>query len=462
MKTQTLRPTLRPTLKQHLCYQALLDTVIKYVVFGGGGGGGKSWLGCEWLITQCYKYPGSKWFIGREELKRLMQSTYVTFTKVCKQLEIPMDDWSLNGQYNYIQFKNGSRIDLVDLKYLPTDPMYERFGSLEYTGGWIEEAGEVEFLAFDVMKSRIGRHMNREHGLIPKLLITCNPKKNWLYTLVYKPWRDGYLDREYCFIQALYKDNPHTAEEYGKQLADISDNATKQRLMFGNWDYDDDPSVLIRYDSIIDMWTNHVEENGERYLVADIARYGRDKTVITYWEGLKFLKFWEFTKQSLTETAQKLKDIAFNERVAYSHIIIDEDGVGGGVVDMMPGVKGFMANSSPTMNRTTNMTENYANLKAQCAYKLADIVNAHGMAVAVDGMSQKVKDTIVEELGQIKSKDLDKDRKKQIVPKDEVKEAIGRSPDYGDNFIMRVWFELPGVVPTGIPAKVFYPSHIRR
>jgi phage terminase large subunit len=35
---------------------------------------------------------------------------------------------------------------------------------------------------------------------------------------------------------------PHTAEEYGKQLATITDKATRERLMFGNWEYDDDPS----------------------------------------------------------------------------------------------------------------------------------------------------------------------------------------------------------------------------
>jgi len=37
---------------------------------------------------------------------------------------------------------------------------------------------------------------------------------------------------------------------------------------------------------------------------------------------------------------------------------------------------------------------------------------------------------------------MDKDGKLKIVGKDEVKEAIGRSPDTGDTFIMRMWFEL--------------------
>ena len=123
----------------------------------------------------CYQYPKTKWFIGRKELKRLMASSVETFKKVCTYHSIPDSDWKLNGQYNYIEFKNGSKIDLLDVDYQPSDPLYERFGSTEYTGGWLEEAGEINFGAFDVLKTRIGRHLYKEYGLHPKMLFTCNP-----------------------------------------------------------------------------------------------------------------------------------------------------------------------------------------------------------------------------------------------------------------------------------------------
>lgn len=126
--------TLRPTYKQHLAYQALEDPNIDTVFLGGGAGGGKSWTICESRLIKCYRYPGYKSYIGREELKRLMQSTYLTWVKVCAFHNIPRDDWKLNGQYNYIEFKNGSRIDLLDLKFLPTDPLYRFKRSL---GCWL-------------------------------------------------------------------------------------------------------------------------------------------------------------------------------------------------------------------------------------------------------------------------------------------------------------------------------------
>ena len=431
---------IKPTRKQHLAYEYLGDNKTRYIVFGGAAGGGKSWLGCEWILTMCYRYPGTKWFIAREELKRLMQSTYTTFIKVCKFHNIPAEDWSLNGQYNYIQFKNGSRIDLLDVKFLPTDPMYERFGSLEYTSGWIEEAGETEFLAFDVLKTRVGRQMNKEYSLLPKILITCNPKKNWLYSMIYLPFKEGKLPTEYQFVQSLYGDNKFTAKEYGEQLNQITDKAQKERLMYGSWEYDDDPTCLIGYDAIIDLFTNTPEPSIDRYIIADIARYGQDTTAIGIWEGLWCKQVLSFNKQGLETTVQKLDELSRIHQVPRSHIIVDEDGVGGGVVDFMPGIKGFVANSTPIENEQTGKADNFQNLKTQCYYKLADLVNLHRIRIDIDDSMNKKK--LIEELEQVKSRDLDKDGKLKIIQKDEVKERLGRSPDFADMLMMRMFFEL--------------------
>lgn len=430
--------TLRPTLKQHLVNEALKDPSIDVVFFGGGAGGGKSWEICESRLISAIRFPGYRSFIGREELKRLMQSTYVTWSKVCSFHHIPQDMWKLNGQYNYIQFTNGSRIDLLDLKFEPSDPLYERFGSLEYTDGAIEEAGEVHFLAYDVLKSRIGRHMNKELGLHPTMLVSGNPKKNWTYIEFYKPWKNGGLAKNIKFIQALYQDNPFTAEEYGKQLGQVKDNVTKQRLMYGNWEYDLEDNALIDFNAINDLWTNSVPQSNESYLIVDVAREGKDKTVFHYWIGKKLYKREEFSKQGIDETSQKIIIACRDKGIPYSHVLVDEDGVGGGVVDSVRGIKGFHANSSPFEDKQGKT--NYQNLKTQCAYKLAEEINAHNLAVEFQDII--IREKITEELEQIKSKDKDKDGKLKIVPKDEVKEILQRSPDDSDCLLMRMWFEV--------------------
>lgn len=446
--------TLRPEYKQHLVYEALKDPRINSVFFGGGAGGGKSWLICESRLVNAVRFPGYKSFIGRKELKRLMQSTFITWQKVCSYHKVPQSLWKLNGQYNYIEFTNGSRIDLLDVDYNPGDPLYERFGSLEYTDGVLEEAGEIHFLAYDVLKSRIGRHMNKELGLHATMLITGNPKKNWTYNEFYRPWREGKLPEDMAFVQALYMDNRYTAEDYGKQLSQIKDRATKERLMFGNWDYDDDPNTLMPFDAISDLFTNPIQESMEMFLVCDVARFGNDKTTITVWAGLKAIEAYEYSKLSTDQVAQKIRELSVRHQISYSHILIDEDGIGGGVLDQLKGTKGFVANTAPFENAFTHIKENYANLKSQCAYTLADYVNQRKIGFHTE--NSEIRERLTEELSQIKAKDPDKEGKLKIVPKEQVKELLGRSPDWSDNLLMRMYFELAPKVTSNV-ARVSYP-----
>ncbi len=377
---------------------------------------------------------------------------------------------------NYIEFANGSRVDLLDLKFLPSDPLYERFGSLEYTGGWIEEGGEIVFKAFDVLKSRVNRHRNDEYGLIGKILVTCNPKKNWLYQYVYKPWKEGKLRSPYAFIQSLFNDNPHTARTYGEDLGAIVDIATKERLMFGNWEYSDDPAILMTYDAICDLFTNALEnEDGERAMTVDVARMGQDKTVIRLWRGLRNYRTVVATKQDTEQTKLKIRELATTERVPYSRIVIDEDGVGGGVVDGLRGVRGFVANSSPVETATPSERKrdgyekpNYRNLKSQCTFLLADAVNGHRVAVSLDVQGQEpeeMRGELIQELEVIKRANPDSDdRKLAVEPKEKVKELIGRSPDHADTLVMRMYLELKPGSSAGSPPPVtglvqpFYPE----
>lgn len=444
--------TLQPTPKQHLVYEAL--KVKEEVFFGGGAGGGKSWLIAESRLINAIRFPGYRSFIGREELKRLMQSTFITWGKVCQHHKIPQGMWKLNGQYNYIEFTNGSRIDLLDLKFIPSDPLYERFGSTEYTDGAIEEAGEVHPLAKEVLKSRIGRHKNKEFGLNATLLITGNPKKNWTYKDYYKRWKDGNLEDNKAFIQSLYKDNPYTAEEYGKQLGQIKDKIMRMRLKDGIWEYDADPCVLIKYDHISDLFTNTVDYQEEKFITIDVARFGNDKTVVMLWQGLFVYKIIVYEKQDLETTKEKIRQLAADEKIPYSRIIADESGVGGGLVDGLSGIKGFLGGSKPIIRDGKEDIENYQNLRTQCFYVLAEYITGHKIGIECE--DEKMKQDIVEELEQIKSVDSETEGKLKIIGKDEVKENIGRSPDYSDCLSMRMWFEIKGLeaIPNQIERKV--------
>lgn len=444
---------IHPNPKQYEAWKALQDPKIKEIHYGGAAGGGKSWLGCESRLVRALAYPGYKSLIGRNELTRLLASTFVTFQKVCQHHGLKQgEDWVYNGQYHYISFPNGSRIDLLDLAYKPSDPMYERLGSMEFTdGGFIDEAGEVPFMAIDILQSRAGRHKNKEFGLEPDSLYTYNPNKGWVYR-VYKQFQGGTLPEDIVFIQALYQDNPYTADVYGRQLARIKDPAMRARLMLGSFDYDSDPASLINDEAANDIFTNTVPD-GEKALTGDIARHGVDKTVFYLWKGMTIYGVRIYAKQDIAVTAQKASEICAAEHIPYSRAVYDEDGVGGGVVDLNKGCRGFIGNSSALLNPTTKEPENYANLKSQCSYKLAEVINSHGLAVKIEpgqfisevpGITFEVwRDMFLEELAHIKSKDIDKDRKLRVQAKEDVKDAIQRSPDFSDTAMMRMMLEYP-------------------
>lgn len=417
------------TKKQREAYIYLTDNATKEVFYGGAAGGGKSYLGCFWLITACLAYPNSRWFIGREELKRITQSTLVTFAKVAASLGVP---YSLNSKYNFVTVGN-SQIDLLDIRYLPSDPLYERFGSTEYTGGWIEEGGETNFGAYEVLKTRTGRHMNAEYGIISKLFVTCNPKKNWLYEKIYMPFKTNSLPGHIKFIQAFVQDNPHLTQDYIDNLMNTEDKAKKERLLFGNWEYDDSPDALCDYDAIVDIFTNLPDKDGKYYLTADVARMGSDKAVICVWRGWTVIEMHVFDVSKTTELQNAINTMRSKYGIPTSQCLADEDGVGGGVVDNCK-IRGFVNNSKPFND------DNYYNLQSQCCYGLAEVINQHRLAFDCD-IAPAYREMIIKELEQLKSYQADKDGKLRILPKEIIKQHIGRSPDFRDVLMMRKYFD---------------------
>jgi len=271
---------------------------------------------------------------------------------------------------------------------------------------------------------------------VPKLLMTCNPAKNWTYRDYYKPFKDGKLPPHRKFVQSLVTDNPDIDPSYYQNLLKLDKNS-KERLLYGNWEYDDDPASLINFDSIVSLFTNTFVPEGEKYITCDVARFGSDNTVIGEWSGWR-CKLYRYKGLKTTEVSEKILMHAKRTSTPKHNIIADEDGVGGGVVDQT-GCKGFVNNSSP-VQIPGKPPENYNNLKSQCYYKLAERINSNGVYVEVD--KAEISDLLTEELEQVKQYKMDADGKKMVVPKDKVKELIGRSPDYSDTLMMREWFEL--------------------
>ena len=424
------------SIKQTIALDLLEDKTTNEILYGGSAGGGKSILGCYWQLKQRLKYPGTRGLIGRAVLKTLKETTLISFFQVAKMQGLDAGKhYKYNAQTSQIEFFNGSVILFKDLYSYPSDPNFDELGSLEITDVFIDEANQVEDKARNILKSRI-RYQLDENDLVPKVLYTCNPAKNWTYTDFYKPQVDGTIPHNKRFIASLVDDNPFISRHYKDNLLTL-DKTSKERLLFGNWEYDFDLAKLIDYDKILDCFSSTYISTGASYISCDVARFGNDNTVIGVWSGYR-VKLHQYNGKSVVEVADIIKRFQQEHQVPTSNIVVDSDGVGGGVADILRGCRNFVNNSSPLENPVTRQKENFDNLKSQCYFKLAELINDNKIYIQAESNQ---KQRIIEELEQVKQKAVDNDQKKGIIPKDKVKALIGRSPDFSDTLAMRMIFE---------------------
>ena len=416
---------------QEQAIEYLFDKTTTEVLFGGAAGGGKSWVSCSWLVLMCVKYPKTRYLMGRSKLDALKKTTLNTFFEVCETWGLEANKhYTFNGASNIITFYNKSEIMLKDLFLYPSDRNFDSLGSLEITGAFIDEANQITEKAKNIVASRM-RYKLDDYNLIPKMLMTCNPAKNWVYTQYYRPAKEGKQELHRKFIQSLVDDNEYISKYYKKQLETL-DELSKQRLLFGNWEYDATKDSLIEYDAILNMFSQKGIK-GEKYISCDVARFGSDKTVIMLWEGLYLRNVRTLLKSAVNDVVEAVRSLQQEHQVNLRNIIVDEDGVGGGVKDYLR-CQGFVNNARALKG------ENYQNLKTQCYYKLAEFINKGQIGINCSDVS--IKNQIIEECEQVRTKDADKDNKLQIIPKDTIKAILGRSPDYSDAMAMRMYYEI--------------------
>jgi phage terminase large subunit len=449
MSVEQLPINFHASAKQSMALEYLMDSTTNFVGYGGAAYGGKSYLLCYWVLIMALGYPDTAWGIGRRELSNLRRTTLVTLFKVFSEQNLKAGKhYNYNAQYNTITFFNNSVIFLLDTAYQPSDPLYTRFGGLELTGCAVDEANETDEGAINILFTRTGRRHNGKYNIGRKFLETFNPDKGHVYRRYYKPWKDGSMKETYRFIQAFPHDNPSPdAQDYVHGILNNSDKVTIERLIHGNFEYDDDPAKLMEYDKIVDIFTNKHVERGRRCITADIARLGGDRIVIIEWDGFRG-KVRAAQRQSLDVTGQMIEESRYRMKIGVSDVLVDEDGMGGGIVDFLK-YKGFQNNGTPLPSPNNPVyKQNYDNLKSQCSYGMADLVNKNLVYLECE---EWMKPLIIEEMEQVKQKAVDNDLKKGVVPKEKVKEVLGRSPDFWDTVMMRYWFELkPKFVMTAV------------
>ena len=279
-------------------------------------------------------------------------------------------------------------------------------------------------------------------------------------------------DSDYEAFHFTTAHNPHIpADEIDKAKEELDFDTYMQEYMA---EYVDNEGALFNYNSLVDVFTNTVDKEWDKYMTVDIADDGSDKTKFSFWEGLEEYKRESFSRLNTESIIAKIREYASLERIPYSKIAVDAIGVGAGVASssMLTGIIGYKSSYSAIKTDSnivnlnsvgyfngTQLVSDYRNLRSQCIFKLATLVNNHKIASKVEGRD---KESIIEELSSYQ--DASKgDGKRQASAKDDVREIIGHSPDDSDTWIMRMYFVIKGEMSKGHSkgSKTYYP-HMRK
>ena len=418
--------------KQKECAAAWLDNEVREIGYFGSKGAAKSYTGVSLIFGTAFTYPDTHYFIAREYLNDLRKYTHPSIYEVFEHWDIDEKYHSFNGQDNVWTLYNGSKIYYVEVRYQPRDPDFQRFGSQQYTRGWIEEAGQINFAAKRNLSAATGRWKNDEYGLVKKIILTGNPSQNFIYDM-YKDWQKGTLKPRVKFIEASPEDNIMITKGYYDELRQDLSQAEQERLIDNNWEYSNDPKLLCSFDAIKDIFTNDfVKGTGIKSISADLAMQGRDRFIAGLWDGLVCnLKLGIDQALSDGPSIEKdLKELMVFGEVPRSRLVGDSDGLGNYLQGYLKGMKPFHANSSPEKPE-------FAKLKDECGYKLAELINKRKIKIICTPLQEE---RIIRELNVLKAESLDNKNKKKIINKDKMKDLLGHSPDYLDMLLMEMVF----------------------
>lgn len=260
-------------------------------------------------------------------------------------------------------------------------------------------------------------------------------------------------DKDYEAFHFTTRDNPFINPlEIDKAKQELDQDTYRQEY---EAEYIDNAGALFHYDSLVDVFSNTVDKTTDKYLICDIADDGSDKTKFSFWEGLEEYKRESYAHLNTEGIIEKIREYASQERIPFSHIAVDAIGVGAGVASssLLDGIIGYKSSYAPIKtdlsivylpnvghNANHPLISEYKNLRSQCGFTLANLVNNHQIASRVTGRDKEV---IIEELSVYQ--DASKgDGKRMMTQKEDVKEIIGHSPDDSDCWLMRCYFVIRG------------------
>lgn len=204
-----------------------------YRLFGGSMGSGKSYVLCAIALVEAIRVPENLIVVCRSTLPELKSTTMMTWTdEICVDpvLDLLVKRQPITNKQDMItEFKNGSKI-----MWASTDQdNISKIKSMNVGCVLIDEATDgVGIDVFLMFKTRLRR---KKPGIKYQICLASNPEPGWVKTLfVDRKFEENDNPKDYAFIQALPKDNPHLPADYKDKFKGFPEDWIK-RYWEGDW-----------------------------------------------------------------------------------------------------------------------------------------------------------------------------------------------------------------------------------
>lgn len=411
------------------------DSKYKMYCYYGGRGAGKSVGITDATIVLALK-TRENIYCGREIEKSNDDSILLSFkNRLNYWVEKGEIDKSLFKIYNdKIVFANGSVIKFVGFSEITIDNLKSSGASIV----WVEEASSLTKSVIDLLIPSV--RLINQNGDMPILIFSFNRKLiNDPIFVEGNSRSDCYMKKINYYDNIFFNDNLALVSELKGDEERVKNGGMTQSEFNHRWlgePYIDD-AVLISTD-LLNKNANFKFTQHDLYIPRfglDIARDGKDSSVLTIMQGNKILEQVSFKIENSFNLAREVisyyeifdkKETQLNQRRI--KIFLDLTGVGYAVYDALKQLNygnvviGVDFGGSPIDKR-------YYNKRAEMYCGIKDAL--------IDGLEfqeQNSKYDLIQELSYLPI-DL-KESKIKLVSKQEIKKKLGKSPDFADSLAL--------------------------
>ena len=405
--------------------QEALNNPAKFLLYGGAKGGGKSWFMCVWIFLMAMRYRGNKLFFCRRRSVDFTNTTLETWRK-----SIPAQLYRINEQKKKIYIDITKSV--IDFGGLDDPLVVQSLNSAEYAHIGVDQAEEVDQDSFSMLRGTL-RHRVEDGSCPPyQIRLTANPAQCWL--------KDYFIlnpEVDTAYVAALPTDNPSLPKDYVENLRQAFKHRPHllEAYLHGSWDDLSGNDTCIRGSWIEEAKRRRVDGRPMKRVVVNDPAITGDENVCFLMEqaGNMYYKADELVIEHRRpiETAALLS--SYRRKHEAQIIAVDSIGIGSGVIDQLNALEEpILAINSSAKPTSLNAQVRYANLRAQMWWEAQEKFAESKVALPPDDFE------LAKQLGGVRF-EPGGTGKLLVQGKDEIKKAIGRSPDRADAFVMGLY-----------------------